>query len=124
MNKHKFMAIVAKLTKSFLASRDDAQLLAIREEILSEAFSQWAIANAQSIMQFMNDYGPHVVQRDLNDKDIAILINVMMKYVGANVFLPSYFRATATNDPSTIRQRAYAALDTFSAEPEENKNVH
>ena len=124
MNKHKFMASMAKLTKVFLASQDDTQLLAIREEILSEAFSQWAIANAQSIMQLMNDYGPHSVQRDLNDKDIAILINVMMKYVGANVFMPSYFRATATNDPVTIRQRAYAALDHFFGEAEEKQNVH
>ena len=120
----KFMSVMAKLTKEFLSTQTDAQLLEIREEFLSEAFSRWAIDGAQNIMKLMDHYGPHAAQRELNDKDITLLLNIMLKYVGANVFLPSLFRASATNDPATLRSRAYAALDSFAPSSEDQKNVH
>ena len=120
----KFMSVMAKLTKEFLSTQTDAQLLEIREEFLSEAFSRWAIDGAQNIMKLMDHYGPHAAQRELNDQDTTLLLNIMLKYVGANVFLPSLFRASATSDPATLRSRAYAALDSFAPSTEDQKNVH
>lgn len=123
-SKNQFMSVMAKLAKEFLSTQTDAQLLEIREEFLSEAFSRWAIDGAQNIMKLMDHYGPAASPRNLNDKDIALLLNIMLKYVGANVFLPSFFHANATNDPATLRSRAYAALDSFAPSSEDQKNVH